>query len=452
MYLPISKSETRGLVTTLIVILNIIIYVLTSFENYFLNISNYWLEKLAYSPLLLYSGEWYRVFTSMFTHADIFHIFFNMYFLYFFGREVEKKIGSLKYLILYISSGLLAIVFHTAFISITSSIGLVTPAIGASGAISGVLGAYLLLYHRRVLTFCIFIPLPICFPSRAGVFLIFWFALQVIYGYLRFVSSIAYFAHAGGFIAGISLLYLFSPRTHDYRRFTIYNGVLYIVKTVRKGFGKFSKAILSILVLSLLIGSVYSITNSSKLNAMYVFNIATTSDGADISSDTAVYINDNDVILPTRDDPRVVFNRFLWSGLLKNEAKARYVDSDFKINLMIKDPVYGTNLNLYVAGFIEYDEQGVLKNFKGTITTDVLVMTRQGFIENISIKPGVKYYATIESRVHGENIGLTILQPFSVISTIVSLTAMYIVLVKDRDLVEPEYVYEPVEYYNGYFI
>ncbi|MEM3999098.1 MAG: rhomboid family intramembrane serine protease, partial [Ignisphaera sp.] len=114
-YVWIEERRKRPIATIAIVAINVAVYLYTSYQNFFAQTTDEWINALSYVPVLLQTpSQWYRIITSMFTHADIFHIFFNMWFLYFFGSEVEKRLGSLKYLILYFASGLLAIVFHTA--------------------------------------------------------------------------------------------------------------------------------------------------------------------------------------------------------------------------------------------------------------------------------------------------------------------------------------------------
>ena len=130
-----------------IIAANVLVYIITSYSNLFVTSSDYWIERLALTPvLLLEPSQWYRLLTCMFLHADIFHILFNMYFLYIFGREVESTLGTGKFLALYFISGLAASFFHIAFTPITGIHTVIIPALGASGAISGVLGAYLLLF------------------------------------------------------------------------------------------------------------------------------------------------------------------------------------------------------------------------------------------------------------------------------------------------------------------
>ncbi len=140
--------------------------------------------------------------TSMFMHADLWHLGGNMLYLYIFGDNVEDSFGHWRYFLFYFLSGFAASMFFI-LTNINSSI----PAIGASGAISGILGAYLVLYPKaRVLTLVFFgwitlVPIP-------AIFLLgFWFVFQLLYGMLTLglgaVTSIAYWAHIGGFIAGL---------------------------------------------------------------------------------------------------------------------------------------------------------------------------------------------------------------------------------------------------------
>lgn len=143
----------------------------------------------------------------MFLHADILHIGGNMLFLYIFGDNVEDAFGHVRYLIFYIVCGLVADFTH--ILSLTTPSELSIPTLGASGAISGVLGAYIIMYPRaRVLTlllfrFIYFVRIP------AAVFLGFWFLLQLLYTSLGIGGGVAYWAHIGGFVAGAIFVLLF---------------------------------------------------------------------------------------------------------------------------------------------------------------------------------------------------------------------------------------------------
>ncbi len=137
----------------------------------------------------------------MFLHADIIHLGGNMLFLYVFGDNVEDTFGHVRYLFFYLISGIAASLMHIfAVINTNGTI----PTIGASGAISGVLGAYLVLYPRaKILTIVIVFWISIV-AIPAIVFLGLWFAYQFLYGTIAAPGGgVAYWAHIGGFIAGM---------------------------------------------------------------------------------------------------------------------------------------------------------------------------------------------------------------------------------------------------------
>jgi membrane associated rhomboid family serine protease len=151
--------------------------------------------------------------TSMFLHGGFLHIIMNMWFLYIFGDNIEDRLGHIRYLIFYLFCGVAAGLVHL-FTNWNSNI----PTIGASGAISGVMGAYLLLYPRsRILTlipiffFFQFVEIP------AFIFLGFWLFIQLFSAGLtpRNVGGVAFWAHIGGFVAGLIFIKLFDviPRT-----------------------------------------------------------------------------------------------------------------------------------------------------------------------------------------------------------------------------------------------
>jgi membrane associated rhomboid family serine protease len=159
--------------------------------------------------------------TSMFLHGGWGHLLGNCLFFWVFGNNVEDSMGRLRFVIFYLLCGLIAAGAHVA-VDPTSPV----PTVGASGAISGVLGAYLVLYPRvRVnLLVPIFFILRII-PVPAWVVLIYWFVLQVITGLpqlsplRRDVSGgVAVWAHIGGFVAGMVLIKLFENRTYTAQR------------------------------------------------------------------------------------------------------------------------------------------------------------------------------------------------------------------------------------------
>jgi membrane associated rhomboid family serine protease len=156
-----------------------------------------------------------HVITSMFLHGSWMHLIGNMWFLWLFGNNVEDSMGYVRYVIFYLLCGIAAAL---AQVAATPASGI--PMVGASGAISGVMGAYLVLYPRvRVYVFLFlgFFFTTIALP--AWTMLLYWFALQFIGGLAGLVAAqegggVAFWAHAGGFVAGVVLIKLFARRDY----------------------------------------------------------------------------------------------------------------------------------------------------------------------------------------------------------------------------------------------
>ncbi len=146
----------------------------------------------------------------MFVHGGWLHIIFNMLFLWIFGNNVEDTMGRFKFLVFYLVCGLAA-----AGLQVAIDVNSTAPTIGASGAIAGVLGAYIVLFPRaRVLSVVpIFFFLPILYVP-AWIMLGIWFGLQLIQGYASIggQTDVAFFAHIGGFVAGLLLVWVFTTR------------------------------------------------------------------------------------------------------------------------------------------------------------------------------------------------------------------------------------------------
>lgn len=146
--------------------------------------------------------------TAMFMHGGIAHLLGNLWFLWIFGDNIEHDMGKLRYLIFYLVCGLLASMAH--ILTNRSGAGALTPCLGASGAISGVLGAYLVLHpHRRVTVLLLRFITEVPGLVAVGV----WFLFQLISGVVLQVGSesgVAYGAHIGGFLAGAALAKPFS--------------------------------------------------------------------------------------------------------------------------------------------------------------------------------------------------------------------------------------------------
>jgi len=170
--------------------------------------------------MVLPGGVWNNavepMFSSMFLHAGWLHILGNMWFLWIFGDNVEDRLGRIRYLIFYIlcgvGSGLIQIIF-----SPMSKI----PMIGASGAISGVLGAYLIGFpHARIHTLLIIFIIIRFIEIPAFIFLLFWFVFQFV-GVASQIGSpdaggVAYWAHLGGFLVGMGLFAIMRKKTGTY--------------------------------------------------------------------------------------------------------------------------------------------------------------------------------------------------------------------------------------------
>jgi hypothetical protein len=158
-------------------------------------------------------GQYLPFLTSMFLHGGFLHIIMNMWFLYIFGDNIEDRLGHIRYLIFYLFCGVAAGSIHL-FTNWNSNV----PTIGASGAISGVMGAYLLLYPRSKILTLIFIFFFIQFIEiPAFIFLGIWLLLQLFSAGLTpsHVGGVAFWAHIGGFVAGLIFIKIFDwiPRT-----------------------------------------------------------------------------------------------------------------------------------------------------------------------------------------------------------------------------------------------
>jgi len=153
----------------------------------------------------------YRLITSMFIHGGIMHIAGNMLYLWIFGNNVEDAMGRVRFILFYLLCGIGAAYAH----ALADRASLI-PMIGASGAISGVLGAYVLLYPRaRVVTLVAFGFYIRTMEVPAMLVLGFWFLLQFLNAFLQggTQGGVAWYAHIGGFIAGILLIGLFKKKT-----------------------------------------------------------------------------------------------------------------------------------------------------------------------------------------------------------------------------------------------
>ncbi len=165
---------------------------------------NTFISQFGMIPQNIVAGQnLHTLFTSMFLHGGFWHILGNMLYLWIFGDNVEDAFGHFGFLVMYLVTGLAGSAAH-----ILTAVGSKIPTIGASGAVSGVLGAYFILYPRAqvlalvpIFFFIRFMALP------AFIFLGFWFFLQLLYGAgsMGGGAGVAFFAHIGGFVVGVIL-------------------------------------------------------------------------------------------------------------------------------------------------------------------------------------------------------------------------------------------------------
>lgn len=211
------RSRRFPLVNWLLIALNALVFL------YELSLSPAGLDRLTRTwglvPAFLMehpAESWITIFTSMFLHGGWFHIVSNMWVLTIFGDNVEDRMGGARYLIFYLLSGVAAALMQTFILP-----GSRVPTIGASGAIAGVLGAYLILYPRaRVASLVPILFIFTIVEIPAFVFLLFWFVSQIFSGWLTLQgtagSGVAWWAHVGGFVFGMASVALFSPRQSYY--------------------------------------------------------------------------------------------------------------------------------------------------------------------------------------------------------------------------------------------
>lgn len=161
------------------------------------------LGQIQHQPALL--GVYFNLLSSMFMHGDIMHIFGNMLFLWIFADNLENRIGHTRFVIFYLICGLAA-----AFGQIIMDTSSVVPMLGASGAISGVLGGYLVLFPNKQVRAIMFSFMMTTIPAFVALGL--WIGYQLLMGYLNSGAGggVAYAAHIGGFVAGVVLIKIFA--------------------------------------------------------------------------------------------------------------------------------------------------------------------------------------------------------------------------------------------------
>lgn len=204
-YTPISSRTSPPYATLGIIAINVIIFFIQSSSPVYYN---YFLLNFGLIPYEIVSGvNLQTLITSMFLHGSFIHIFFNMYILLIFGPAVERKYGTALFIIFYVFCGVAAGLIHSYITFIFMPAEAYTITIGASGAIFGVMAAYAVNYPNQYLLLFFFTPV------KAYIAITLFFVLETVMGLAGLfgaASSIAHFAHVGGFIAGVlfALLYL----------------------------------------------------------------------------------------------------------------------------------------------------------------------------------------------------------------------------------------------------
>jgi hypothetical protein len=203
------KSQERPIVTILLIVLNLIAF------GYQLSLDDFSLRWLLTEwGVVPKRFEWADLVTSTFLHGGWMHLLGNMWFLWVFGDNIEDILGHGNFLVFYLLSGLAGGLLHVAFNPAST-----LPAIGASGAISGVMGAYLVKFPRSQIRTLIFIVILVTTIDVPALLMIgYWFAMQLLSGFGSFSSAAkeaggtAWFAHIGGFLAGVVLIRMLPTR------------------------------------------------------------------------------------------------------------------------------------------------------------------------------------------------------------------------------------------------
>jgi len=207
-----NPSQSFPFVTITLIVINVLVFF---YQLYLQSIGQLdaFIAQAALTPYLVITqpgvATWGDVFTSMFMHGGWLHLGGNMLYLWIFGDNIEDTLGHGLYLIFYLACGVAADVAH-----ILSGPSSTVPTLGASGAIAGVLGAYLLLYPQARIQTLLFLFRFIRVVSLSALWVLgFWFVLQLFTGVLSLGGEgggVAYFAHVGGFVAGVALMFAYA--------------------------------------------------------------------------------------------------------------------------------------------------------------------------------------------------------------------------------------------------
>jgi membrane associated rhomboid family serine protease len=195
-------SVERPYTTYGLIISNILLYAINFLTGDSLN------NIFAFVPKNFLLGmEPWTIITYQFMHGGWGHLLGNMWFLIIFGDNIEATIGKGKYLIFYLLCGIIAALSHMAF-----NLESIIPTVGASGAISGVLGAYIILYPKNKISTVIPFGFIRIYKVEALYYLVIWFVLQLVFNFTDPYGGVAYMAHLGGFVGGAVLIILFGGK------------------------------------------------------------------------------------------------------------------------------------------------------------------------------------------------------------------------------------------------
>ena len=213
-------SYSKPVVTVVLIVINVLVFLYqVSLDPYSRN------EFIATYGLVPDHFTFQSVLTSMFLHGGWLHVLGNMWFLWIFGDNIEDILGHAKYILFYLLCG-----FAAAMAQFLADPSSRIPMVGASGAIAGVMGAYLVKFpHSRILSLVTIIFFFTTVEVPAWLMLIWWFFIQFFNGvgsigfsHASQGGGVAFIAHVGGFLAGIGLIYLLAPRQRYTRRQDLY--------------------------------------------------------------------------------------------------------------------------------------------------------------------------------------------------------------------------------------
>ena len=200
-----NPSERTPFVTYALIVANVAIFL--SYVGLFADeraLAAFYIDWAMVPASVTEEGSYFSLITSMFLHGGWMHLIGNMLFLYIFGDNIEDLLGHLGFLLFYLACGIGAALAHVLSAPLSA-----VPTVGASGAIAGVMGGYLLMFPRaKVDILFIFIIFFRIFTIPAWIMLGVWFALQLFNGVAvdSGIGGVAYWAHAGGFVIGVALM------------------------------------------------------------------------------------------------------------------------------------------------------------------------------------------------------------------------------------------------------